>query len=265
MSRLADIQERFIEALRAGSAGPPPDVIGSDGERPERRFSVYRNNVHVSLVEVLVSAFPAVERLVGEEFFRAMARAYVGRELPRTPVLIHYGDTFPDFIDTFGPAQSLPYLSDVARLEWAWLRAYHAADARPIDPQALASVDPDRVDALVFSLHPSLQVLRSEWPVLSIWQTNRGDEEVRSVDLHGGGQDIVVIRPDLEVEVRGLPAGGYRFLTALSEECTLGEASAVAQADDAAFDLAANLQGILHSGGVIDFRVNEDGQSEESS
>ncbi len=90
-------------------------------------------------------AFPAVERIVGEEFFQAMARAYVLAEPPRSPVLMDYGTTFADFIAGFAPAASLPYLPDVARIERAWREAYHAEDAEPLGPEAFAGIGADAI------------------------------------------------------------------------------------------------------------------------
>ena len=73
--------------------------------------------------------YPVTRRLVGDDFFRAMARAFVAAQKPRSPVLIHYGADFPAFVEAFEPAREIPYLTDVARLENAWVEAYHAAEA----------------------------------------------------------------------------------------------------------------------------------------
>ena len=111
---------------------------------PDRlRFAVYRNNVHVSLVEALAKAFPITLRLVGDAFFRAMARAYVADHKPQSPLLIRYGESFPEFVAGFAPAARLAYLPDLARLEQAWLRAYHSAEARPLEAQDVARLAPD--------------------------------------------------------------------------------------------------------------------------
>ncbi len=258
MPSLAEIQDRFVSAIRDGGLPPPADVVGRRNEPPERRFGVYRNNVHVGLVEALMGTYPVVLRLVGEEFFRGMARVYVGANLPRTPVLIRYGADFADFVAGFGPAGDLPYLADVARLEWAWNLAYHAADMDPVDGRALADVPPERMADLVLALHPSLQVVSSPWPVLAIWETNSNDSDVRSVDLSAGGGDVLVIRPAYEVELRSLPRGGAAFIAALGEGARLGEAfeQVVAAGED--FDLAANLHGLIGSGGIAGFRLADD-------
>ena len=158
---LSDVQADFAAALRDPAIPPPAGVVGPDGGPAPRRFAVYRNNVLVALGNALAGAFPAVGRIVGEEFFRAMARNYVLETPPTSPVLLDYGVTFPDFIAGFEPAASLPYLPDVARLERAWREAYHAADAKPLGPADLAGIPPEDLPDAVFSLHPSLRIVPS--------------------------------------------------------------------------------------------------------
>lgn len=259
MPSLADVQSRFVSAIRNRDLPPPADIVGREDEAPSRRFSIYRNNVHVSLVEALMGTYPVVLRLVGDEFFRGMARLYVGGQLPRTPVLIQYGDDFADFIDAFEPARELGYLGDVARLEWAWNLAYHAADLAPLQAEALSAVPPERTADLYFDLHPSLQVVSSPWPVLAIWETNTNDDEIKPVDLRGGGQDVLILRPAYEVELRSLPRGGATFIAALQGGACLGEAFEQAVAASAEFDLGANLQGLIGSGALAGYRLGGHG------
>jgi putative DNA-binding protein len=127
-----------------------------------------------SLIAALAARFPVVQRLVGEEFFRAMARAYVVEEPPRSPVLIEYGDTFPGFIENFTPAAAIGYLADVARLELARGRAYHAGDAMPIDAGILASLVPENLDGLRLALHPSVFILESRLYAVTAWKWKLG-------------------------------------------------------------------------------------------
>lgn len=252
MSSLADIQRGFAAAIRDRELPPPPGTVGRRGEPPVRRFSVYRNNVHVSLVEALAETFPVVARLVGEDFFQAMTRAFVADHLPRTPVLIDYGDGFPDFIATFAPAASLPYLAYVARLEWAWSRAYHAADRAPLSAAEIANVDPQRFPGAGFALHPSLQVVSSDWPVLDIWETNSNDAEVRPVDLSAGGDDVAVLRPDLKVELHRLAPGWRDMLVRLQAGASVGTAYEPATEAGAAIDLAAFLRWLIAAGAITE-------------
>ena len=249
MRSLADVQAEFAAALLDPAIAMPAGLVGPDHEPAPRRFAVYRNNVIVGLVNALRSAFPVVERIVGERFFQAMARAYALAEPPRSPVLMDYGTGFADFIAGFEPAASLPYLSDVARIERAWREAYHAEDAEPLTAADLAAVGADAISGLVLLLNPSLRVLRSQWPAQSIWTMNASDGEVRPVDL-SLGEDTLIVRPDAEVEVRRMPPGGAAFVGALGQGLPLGEAAAVALAEDARFDLAVNIAGLIAAGAI---------------
>ena len=108
-------------------------------------------------MKALASRFPAIERIVGEEFFAAMARAFVAACPPRSALLASYGEEFADFIAAFEPARDLVYLADVARIEAARTRAYHAADATPMSAAEFAALDVDAVAGLRVTLHPSAE------------------------------------------------------------------------------------------------------------
>ena len=164
MQRLAERQRDFAAALLNPGLPLPPGLVGPDGEPSPKRFAVYRNNVVAGLTEALKDAFPVVSRIVGAEFFQAMARAYVVTEPPHTPILLDYGAGFPDFIREFKPAATLPYLADVASIERAWTEAYHATEATPLDPGAFGAIEPDRLPEIRLLLHPSVRVVRNFRP-----------------------------------------------------------------------------------------------------
>jgi hypothetical protein len=246
MPRLADLQAEFAAAL-ADPTRPPPADLGREAASPQsRRFDVHRNNSMVSLIEALATSFPVVRRLVGEDFFRAAARAYVRQDPPRSPVLLLYGRGFGDFLDDFEPARGVPYLGDVARLEWARVHAYNAADADPVGIDRLAAVPEAVLPRTRLVLHLSLRLLRSRFPVAALWAATRGDAPDTDVDMTRG-EDVAVLRPADSVEVRVLPAGGHDFIAALAAGAPLGAATAESRAE---FDLAQHLQGLFALGAV---------------
>ncbi|TBE87315.1 HvfC/BufC N-terminal domain-containing protein [Rhizobium ruizarguesonis] len=203
----ADRQADFARALLDPHKPAPAGLVGPDGRPSEMRFAVYRNNVVVGLIETLKAAYPVVHRLVGEEFFAAMARLYVMTEPPASPIMLDYGAGFPTFIRRFEPAAVLAYLPDVARLERAWVEAYHAAEASPLPSSALGHVPPGDVPALRLVLHPSVRIVRSVFPIVGIWQANTDGIEGAQIELDDSGEDALVTRHEAEVEVRRLPAG----------------------------------------------------------
>lgn len=245
-------QQHFAAALLDPDAPIPPMLVAHTGRTPVRRFAVYRNNVVVGLVNALRARFPATEKIVGEEFFFAMARVFVTAHPPRSKILSDYGEDFPGFIAAFEPVAELGYLADVAGLEAARTRAYHAADAQPLSPEAIAGLDPQRLAALRLTLHPSLQIVRSRYPAVTIWAMNSDERELAAIDPDVA-EDALIVRPHMQVLVRQLPPGGAAFLAALATGKTLEAAATAASGDAAEFDLTANLAGMFAAGAVVSF------------
>jgi hypothetical protein len=241
-----DFAGRFSAALLSPDAPAPDLVTGPRGKRAEKRYNVYRNNVTVSLIAALSSIFPAVERITGADFFRAMARFHVRETPPASPLLFEYGQDFPDFIDRYEYAVDMPWLSDVARIERAWLDAYHAANAPALRAETLAAIPQENLGAATFRPHPATRVVSSGHPAVTIFAMNRGSGPVSRVDDHP--EDGLITRLDDQVTVRLLPPGGAAFFNALlSGECL---AAAVAAGLDAcaAFDLSAAIGEMIASG-----------------
>jgi hypothetical protein len=226
----------FAAALLDPTAPCPPGLTAWNGSDVAQRFGVHRNNIIVSLIDALVESFPVVQQLVGAEFFRAMAGEFVRRFPPTSPVLAWYGDTFADFVAVFPPAAAVPYLADVARLEYARVLAFHAADAVPLPTAELAAclADPEGLPGLRLRLHPSLAVITSRFAVVSLWAAHQGLLDIGEVDP-AQPECALVLRDELAVEVSALPADAGRFVAALAAGEALGAAVACA-ADPAATD-----------------------------
>lgn len=208
----------FAAALLEPDLPVPPGLRAWNGSDPGRRFAVYRNNVIASLVDALAQTFPVVQALVGDEFFRAMAAVFVRQSPPRSPVLLRHGAAFPDFVAGFPPAAPLPWLADVARLELARVEAYHAADAEPLAPEAItrALAAGERIGELCPRPHPSLRLVRSPYPVASIWAAHQGQGALEEVDL-ASGECALVLRPRLDVVVLPCDEATFAFAEAMQQ------------------------------------------------
>ncbi|PLK72719.1 DUF2063 domain-containing protein [Rhizobium sp. TH135] len=236
----------FAKALLTSDLPAPDGLAGRDQVRPERRFAVYRNNVTVSLIDALASIFPTVKNLVGEDFFRAMARLYVTAHPPTSPLLFTYGGSFPAFLENFPPAADLPFLADVARVERLWLDAYHEADATPLDPSTLAKVPAEDLAGIRFRPHPAMRIARLRYAGGTITRRDRAGISLEGVDPVAP-EGVLITRPDCDVAVEPLPSGGATFFEALIAGLTLGEAFAAA-ADEEDIDIAGLLGLALSSG-----------------
>jgi hypothetical protein len=208
-------------------------------EGPPSRFAIHRNNVTQNLIAALEAGFPVTRRLLGEAFFAATALTFLRRHPPRSPLLMLYGADFPDFLRRFQPAQPFPYLPDVAALEQALRESYHAADAPPIATETLALI----TEAHRLTLAPSLRLVRSDWPIWSIW-TTKGEVPLPATQ----GTDVVILRPGFDPQPHPLPPGGGRFLAALLAGQTLRQALSAAPSD---FDLTAVLTLLLRGDGLV--------------
>ena len=235
----------FAAALDEPSVPPPAMTRGRLGAPDARRFAVYRNNVAVGLIGALEARYPVSRRLAGDDLFRTMARAFVHTHKPRSPVMIAYGDEFPEFAAGWKGINAR--LVDVARLENAWVEAYHAEDASVATVSELAALSPDCLPGTRIAFHPAARLLRFATPAASVWASAQTRDR-RAMSTEGSGEDALVTRPDCDVRVRVLPPLAYDFALRLREGATLLEA--VTALADPAFDFGAHLVGLVESGAV---------------
>ncbi len=197
--RLESYQKSFAAALLSEQA-TIPHVLFADGPRNELAWRVYRNNVHFSLMTALSEAFPVVHRLLGEEGFAALAQRYVREHPPASPVMVEYGEAFPEFLRARLQHPLTSFVPDAARLDWLYLQAQHAADAPSLDPSALGEVPLDDLARVQLRLHPSVRTFLSPIPAVSIWQANKRGQR-QAIHLDAGAEAALLLRPVDEVHV----------------------------------------------------------------
>jgi hypothetical protein len=234
MPSLAEMQTEFHSYLLAPAGSAPPQLLPGalrgNAEENSERLAVYKNNVYSTLVDALASTYPAIERLVGREFFRFAAREYIAIHAPTSPMLLGYGHRFAQFLSRFAPAATVPYLPDVAELEFLWLEAYHATDAVAVDAAQVAArlAEPDIAPAL--RLHPSARLMRSRHPVSRIWELNRSPDPIKDrTSIAAEPEHLLVIRPRATVEVRRVAPGAHAALETLAAGRSLVDAIAAAR------------------------------------
>jgi hypothetical protein len=245
-----DVVAGFDAALRGGPV--PAGLVARDPAEVERRFAVYRNNVTVSLTQALATRFPVIQRLVGEAFFAPLARLYADTDRPKSPVLAEWGDGFAAFLEAFPPLAPYPYLGDVARIEVARGQAFHAADARPVDPARIAAADPDRVRLV---LHPSVLLVRLAHPAVSIWARNQPGAEASPQPLPLGPQTALILRDAaFQVPVRAVGPGDAAVLRVLLAEDRLSVAADAARHAEPGHDLQPLLVSLMRAGAIVDVK-----------
>ncbi|MEX0827510.1 MAG: DNA-binding domain-containing protein [Haliea sp.] len=195
----------------------PEGAVDRRQAMAEQRLGIYRNNVIHSLTEAMAAQFPVVKKLVGEDFFLALARDYVRVEPPREPALTFYGDTFPDFIASHAHCRPLPYLPDVAKLEWLCQKVRHAADDPLLQAQELTAIDPEQLGDVVLHMIRAAALFSSPYPIVEIRAENLKDEP-NAVDLGCAPPSrALVLRRNFEVTVVNLNPSAFLFLDQLRQ------------------------------------------------
>ena len=263
MRSLRDLQQQFADAVFAADGGFP--AFATTGRAsPEERIGIYRRAVFANYGNALAATYPVVQKLVGAPFFRAAVDGFVRASPSCSSDLNVYGEAFGDFLAAYAPAADLPYLPDVARLEWAIDEANRAEDPASTPDlvlAALAIVPADRLPAIRLRLAASCRFVVSDYPILRIWEVNQshhdGDDRVQldeSADrllVRRGARGVVLERPI---------SGEFEWLTALAAGATLADAIEAAQGSHASFDLGDAMRTHIGSGTLA--AIARDGRQE---
>lgn len=239
-------QTRFHEALLDAAQPVPDGLLDSVAQPAGRRFSVYRNNVAVSLTEAMHQAFPVITKLLGSQNMDGLAGIFLRQHPPSSPLMMFYGEEFPEFLASMEQLSHIGYLPDVARLELALRRAYHAADAQPIEADALA-IDPDELMRARLSFTPAMRVIRSDWPIHAVWQYNTEPDAPKP---QAGAQDVLITRPEYDPIPHALPAGGADWIERINNGETIGAAFEATAAETLEFDLGTTLALLLQGSAI---------------
>ncbi len=217
MPTLLELQRAMRASLVDRNDGPAAAMLAENV--PADRLNVYRNTFVTGVTKALRLSYPAVHRLVGNDFFDGAALLFIVQHPPCAAYLDGYGADFPPFLRGFQPAAALEYLADVARLEWAVNRAIHAADVEPFDFKRLEALPPEDQVRVCFVPHPSITLLCADYPVDVIWRGVLGgdDATLAAVDLEAGPVCLLVERGAAGVEVSRLDTAAWHFAAALCE------------------------------------------------
>ncbi len=241
MPSLRSLQTGFLDAL-----------FGA--EPSEGRLQLYQNNVRANFADSLRSTYPAVWRLVGEDYFRQAALQFQRSHPSRSGDLTHVGRGFPEYLAALHGDDGYRYLGDVARLEWLCQEALLGAEHAPLSIERLRAVAPSDYDALRFELHPTLRLYQSPYPALSIWEANVANEaEPELIDLRAGADRLALMRRALKLTVLALSGGEFAFLTAIERGAAFGEAIASAGACEQEFDAGEALRRFIAVEAIVDF------------
>ncbi len=257
MPELGRLQETFAAALADAALVPgAAKLFRGKPEEAIERLAVYRGNVVANAQKALANAYPIVAQIVGDEFFGGLAREYLRRHPSTSGDLNAFGERFAEFVAGFPHTQDLPYLPDVARMEWLAHRAHYATDVEPFDVRRLKSIPQTAWNRVRPVLAPACALLESRWPVARIWEVHQdGYAEEFSVDLDSGPERILVHRPRLRVLIASLSAGAYRFLQCTATGSSITAALEAATDEELGFDFPAALRAWIEAAVIVDFEL----------
>lgn len=237
MPSLREIQYRIREHMLGIGNGAIEPFILADGIPAADRLAIYRNTYVAVLTRALRLSYPAIQRLVGDAFFEDAAQRFIAERPARSAWLDQYGEGFAEFLARCRGADAVPYLADVAALEWAVACALHAEDRAPLDLVRLTALNEDQQACATFVAHPSVRLVRTRFPADAIWRAvlAHDDAAMAAVDLADGPRRLLVRRSPRGVDVGSLSEPDWRFT------CDLCAGRSLQQALDAAPDVDASV------------------------
>jgi hypothetical protein len=242
---LPDLQAAFAAHIAGDDRADLVTAVVGDTIPAEARLRVYRHHVRHSLSVALAATFPTVHALVGEDFFRGLAQAFVDGTLPAQPVLAEYGPGFPAFVAAYEPARTLPYLADIARLDWALNIAFHSPEGWRLAAADLAAIEPERLPAQSISLPECAALICSPYPIDRIWNASQPGASADAVDLGVGRADLLVLRRADDAAFIVLDAGEAAFVASLALGASLEIAAEQAMGAEPSFDLSTAFARLL--------------------
>ncbi len=257
--QLRELQTEFAKQITGAASNDLLSKINSIDIEAARRVQVYRNNIHSTLVESLQSIYPVVQSIVGEEFFKQTARKYIETHSSTSGDLREYGEKLPNLLESLEQLNELRYLSDIARIEWLCHVSWYAENAESISIERLQSIETESYQNIQLVLHPSVYVLKSEFPVFKIWEfclDEQKTESSKTIDVNSGSQCVLVKRDGHEVKVYHISDDLHCFISMLSQGGTLGQLISQLMETNADFDLAKSLHQVFALGTIYSLTIH---------
>jgi hypothetical protein len=256
MLSLRDFQYSFAANLFGDDSESVIPWIRADGIDPAARLGIYRNNLHEGFRKTLALEYPVIRRLVGSDYFRQLARAFLASHPSTSGDLHHVGAALPSFLRQRFADSDYLYLADVATLEWAYQQCLVAEGVDPLDPLTLRNVPPQSYGMLRFTLRPAYRLVQSRFPVLRIWQANQPESAGgETIELDSGPDFLLVFRSSGGTYFRRIHEDDHRLLAAFAAGSSLDEALELSMASNPHFDLGAALHRCIEVGALSQFSL----------
>ena len=262
MNSLLELQEHCYRAFMLDDSTALQLAVRNNGVSAEHRIQIYQNNARETFRKALLASYPVIERLVGSECFAGLALKYMREHPSRSGDLQGFGTGFADFLTEVYENTRFSYLADVARLEWALEEVHLEPNEELLEPAELSTVSEADHPTLVFRLRKAVRLVRSPFPVLSIWRANQPGADTR-IDLDKGAEQVAVLRSGDDLKMHPLDPDSFALATSFAHGASLQEAYESLSSDlDEKTDaespnLAAALQSVMGLGLLSSFSVRD--------
>jgi hypothetical protein len=247
---LPNVQAEFVEALLSKD-------VATDLVEPSCNLEIYRNNILTNLIEALQNTYPLIQTLLGTDFFNKTAREYIRQYPSRSGNLHDYGEYFSNFLSEYQPVHHLIYLAEVAEFEWACHITYVAGDYPLFDVAVLQQYTEDQYNLLRFVLNPASALRKFHFPILQILDLClKNPNEI--VDLNNEGNNLLIIRKELDIALLPLPKDEFTFLEALQNHYSLIDALEMTQRINPDFNIEEKLPEFIQNKILVDCYLSDE-------
>ncbi len=223
MNELARFQSDLLAASFKQNKTSAPRLLkqlrGNNALTPQLQLKIYENSIQNGLINALGQIYPVCQLITGENFFYPMAQQFVLEQPSSNADLAEYGKSFTDMIANYKHASSIPYLADIARLEWAYHRAFHARDQAPLNLQGLQGNTSEALLQCVFTLPESHCLLQSSYPVDKIWQAHQ-TAPINTLHINTHPRYFYIFRNSYSIHIDRLTQQQWKFLTLIEQQQT---------------------------------------------
>lgn len=220
---LAELQKTFI----AGLLDKDSHILDIIQPNPKlsalNQFAIYKNSTYAKLQRALTDIYPVCRKLVGDDFFNGMCDRFIQQTPSQSYDLNKYGETLSSFISTFQPAQTVPYLSDIASLEWAWHLTFSAPDTNHFDFEKFAACYATEGENILFSLPRQSTLLVSPYPLHQIWKMNNGSDDSLIVLEAEQSYHFLIWRKQFDMRIDAISEIDWQLLTWIQSKMSLGQ------------------------------------------
>lgn len=220
---LHKLQAQFKQSLLYQDSSINEHIQEQNGFDAEQLLQIYRNNFIISVTESLQCTYPNTLQLVGEEFFNAVARAFILAKPPAINNICVYGQQFYQYLSEFEQLQEIPFVAEMARFEQQLEETKRLALSDiQLDVEQLQRVPEHQHHQLQFTLTPNISCFTSKQDISQLLSIIKSGQE-ESVDLNTPCFLLLIKQANFEVTVKTISEAQWQLINQLKKHYCLSE------------------------------------------